>query len=274
VSEYVQRILGISKAGHSGTLDPAVTGVLPVALGRATRIVQLLLTAGKEYVGTMHLHDEVPAPQLDQAIRKFTGKIQQMVPRKAAVKRTLREREIYYFDVLEVEGKDVLFRVGCEAGTYIRKLCHDLGRELKTGAHMAQLHRTKAGPFTDADYVTLQDVEDALWYWREQQNEKFLKHCIRPVEFAVQHVPKVWVMDGAVDALCHGATLKVPGISKLDTDVISGATVAILTLKDELICLGNAQMSAEAILKAERGIAVKTEKVFMLPGAYPARQKE
>ncbi len=270
VADYVQRILHIDKAGHSGTLDPGVTGVLPVALGRATRVVQILLIAGKEYVGVMHLHDEVPTKELETAIKKFVGTIMQMPPLRSAVKRQLRQREIYYFDVLEVQGKDVLFKVGCEAGTYIRKLCHDLGIALKVGAHMATLQRTKAGPFTDEDYITLQDLEDAYWYWKNENNDKLLRHCIKPVEAGVAHLPKVWVQDSAVDTICHGATLKVPGIVKLDADVDKGKHIAIMTLKNELVALGEAQHTAEELLTLERGEAVKTHKVFMLPGTYPS----
>ncbi len=273
VSDYLQKILHIDKAGHSGTLDPGVTGVLPVALGRATRIVQMLLTAGKEYIGVMHLHDEVPTKVLEAAVKKFIGPIQQLPPVRSAIKRQLRTREVYYFDILEIQGKEVLFRVGCEAGTYIRKLCHDLGLALKTGAHMAQLHRTKAGPFTDGDYVTMQDLEDAFWYWKNEQNDKLLKKCIVPVESGVAHLPKVYIQDSAVDTVCHGASLKVPGIVKLDADIVKGKTIAIMTLKNELVALGDAQQNAEDIMKAERGEAVKTHKVFMLTGTYPAPVK-
>lgn len=267
-SEYVQKILGIEKAGHSGTLDPAVTGVLPTALGRATRVVEYLLKAGKEYVCVMHLHRELSTKEIEAVFKKYTGKIKQQVPRKAAVKRALREREIYYFDILEIMEKDIFFKVGSQAGTYIRKLCHDIGKTLKIGAHMAQLHRTKAGPFTDKDYVTLQDLQDAVWYWKKEKNEKFLRHCIKPVEFAVQHLPKIWVMDGAISAICNGATVKVPGISKLDSDIEPNKPVAIMSLKDELVAVGIAQMDSETIMKAQRGIAVKTDKVFMEKGIY------
>jgi len=273
VSDYVQRILKIGKAGHSGTLDPGVTGVLPIALGNATRIVQTLLIAGKEYIGVMHLHDEVPTKELELAIKKFTGTITQLPPLRSAIKRQLRQRTVYYLDVLEVQGKDVLFRVGCEAGTYIRKLCHDLGIALKTGAHMAQLHRTKAGPFTDEDYVTMQDLDDAMWYWKNENNDKLLRNCIRPVEAGVAHLPKVYVQDSAVDTLCHGATLKVPGIVKLDADIAKGQHVAIMTLKNELIALGEAQHNADELMTLERGEAIKTHKVFMQPGTYPAQAK-
>src|SRR3989338_2496513 len=118
VSDYVQKILGISKAGHSGTLDPGVTGVLPIALGRATRIVQNLLTAGKEYVAIMYLHKEVSEKEINEAVKKFTGKIKQLPPIKSAVKRRLRTREVYYVEIMEIEDREVLFRIGCQAGTY------------------------------------------------------------------------------------------------------------------------------------------------------------
>jgi H/ACA ribonucleoprotein complex subunit 4 len=274
VSDYVQRILQIKKAGHSGTLDPGVTGVLPIALGNGTRIVQALLVAGKEYVGVMHLHKDVSTKELEAAIKKFIGTVTQMPPLRSAIKREFRQRKVYYFDVLEVQGKDVLFKTGVEAGTYIRKLCHDIGIALKTGSHMAKLHRTKAGPFSDEDSVTLQDLEDAYWYWQNEHNDKLLKACIKPVEAGVSHLPKIWVQDSAVDTLCHGATLKAPGIVKLEADIIKGQTVAVMTLKNELIALGTAQNNSEDLLKLERGEAVKTQKVFMQPGTYPAQVKE
>jgi len=271
VSAYVQKILNISKAGHSGTLDPGVTGVLPIATGRATRVVQTLLKAGKEYVGLMHIHKEIPEHEIYQVCNEFVGKIMQMPPLKSAVKRRLRERQIYYFEVIEIDGQDVLFKVGCEAGTYIRKLIHDLGKKLGCGAHMAELRRTKAGPFDESTLVTLQDLTDAFYYY-ENGNEKYLRYCIQPIENAVRHLPKIYVLDSAVDSLCHGANLNVPGISKLDSGITNEDVIAVITLKGELICYGNAKMDSEEML-GERGLAVKTEKVFMLPGTYPKIDK-
>ena len=268
VSDFVQKILNINKSGHSGTLDPAVTGVLPVALGRATRIVQTLLTAGKEYVAIMHLHKEVEEEKLRSTIKNnFIGKIMQMPPIKSSVKRQLRTREIYYFEILEIDGKDVLFRVGTEAGTYIRKLIHDIGQKLKVGAHMAELRRTKAGPFDESTLFTLHELTDAHYFWKNENNDKFIRKVIQPVENGVRHLPKIWVFDTTVESLCHGIDLKVPGISKINDKINPEDTVAIITLKDELVALGTAKMTSEEML-AEKGIAVQTEKVFMQPGVY------
>lgn len=268
VSDYVQKILGISKSGHSGTLDPAVTGILPVATGRATRVVQTLLTAGKEYVAIMHLHKGVEEEKLRETIKShFIGKIRQLPPIKSSVKRQMRTRSVYYLDILEIDGKDVLFRTGTEAGTYIRKLIHDIGQKLKIGAHMAELRRTKAGPFDESTSFTLQELRDAYYFWKEERNEKFLRKIIQPVENGVQHLPKVWIFDTTAESLCHGVDLKVPGISKLNDGILQDDAVAIMTLKGELVALGTAGIDSEGML-GEKGIAVRTEKVFMQPGIY------
>ncbi len=274
VSAYVQRILGIDKAGHSGTLDPMVTGVLPTALGKATRVVQALLSAGKEYVALMHLHGDMPEGKIYSVIKEFTGKIRQLPPIRSAVKRQLRTREIYYIDVIEVAGRDVLFRMGCQAGTYVRKWCHDVGEKLGIGAHMAELVRTKAGPFKTATSVTLQDLEDALHYYQKEKNETFIRKCIQPVETGVAHLPKLWVLDSAVESLCHGALLHMPGIVKLDADIEVDETVAIMTLKDELIALGQAKMDASMMKEKDKGVAAKITAVFMQPGTYPRIERE
>lgn len=267
VSDYVQRILGIAKAGHSGTLDPHVSGVLPIALARATRIAQALLNAGKEYVTLMHLHHSVSEAVLRETFRAFQGKIMQLPPVRSAVKRQERVREIYYLDILEIDNNDALFRVGCEAGTYIRKLVHDFGLKIG-GAHMAQLVRTRAGPFCDRDWHSLQDLADAYAFYKEEGNEKAIRRVILPFERAVDHLSKVWVFDNVVNNLCHGAGLGVQGISKLHDGIREKELVAVMTLKDELICLGAAMLSSADMLANERGLAVAPEKVFMERDTY------
>jgi len=274
ISDFVQKILDISKSGHGGSLDPGVTGVLPVALGKATRVVQTWLKAPKEYICVMHLHKEVEEDELREMLSSFVGVIKQIPPLKSSVKRVERERNIYYIKIMEIDKQDVLFLVGCEAGTYIRKLCHDIGKKLKIGAHMANLRRTRAGPFDESTLVTLHDLKDAYYYYKEKKNEKFLRACIQPVEHGVTHLPKIWVHDSTVDSLCHGAELSVPGISKLNQGIFKGDLIAVMTLKDELVCLSQARMNSEKIKKKAKGFAAKTQKVFMEPGMYPKYKKE
>ena len=274
VSAYVQQILGISKAGHSGTLDPAVTGCLPVALGRATRIVQTLLTAGKEYVAIMHIHKPIEEYQIFQVAEKFTGKIRQLPPIKSAVKRQYRERTVYYLKIIEVKGQDVLFRVGCEAGTYIRKLIHDMGKELGVGAHMAELRRTKAGPFNEDKYLaTLQNVSDAFFYYKEENDESHIRKIVRPMEEAVDHLAKIWITDSTIDAICHGADLAAPGIAELHDGIEPDQLVALMSLKGELVAYGRAKVNSSKMLEP-KGIVVNTMKVFMDTGTYPKIKKE
>src|SRR3989344_179923 len=264
-SDYVKKILNISKAGHSGTLDPAVTGVQPIALGKATRITQFLLTAPKEYVCLMHIHQEIEEKIIRETLSQFLGKIRQLPPLKSAVKRVERTREIYEFEIIEIKGKDVLFRVKCQAGTYIRVLCHNIGKNLGVGAHMAELRRTQAGPFTEQDnLVTLNDLQDAYHFHTQENNSKFLMHCIQPIENALKHIPKCWILDTTLKSVSHGRDVAIPGISRLE-NFRKGETVAVMTLKDELVAIGEAVMSGVEINTQQKGIAVKVHKVFMEP---------
>jgi H/ACA ribonucleoprotein complex subunit 4 len=270
VTSWVKKILELEKAGHSGTLDPNVTGLLPVMLGHATKAVDALLTAGKEYICLMKLHTQVPEKELKSVFGEFKGEIYQKPSIISAVKRETRVRNIYYLELLEVEDKNVLFRIGCEAGTYIRKLCHDMGMAMGTGAHMQELRRTKSGPFReDETMITLHDLKDAYVEWKENGNEAMLRKVIQPMERALTHLAKIVIRDNAVDALCHGAGLAAPGVLTLESGIEKGDPVAVFTQKGEAVSFGVAQMKTLDILKAATGIVVTTDRVFMEPGTYP-----
>jgi H/ACA ribonucleoprotein complex subunit 4 len=273
ITDYVKKILKIKKAGHSGTLDPKVTGCLPIAFEDATKIVQTLLTAGKEYICLMHIHEKRNKNEIVKAINEFVGTITQLPPIRSAVKRRNRERTIYYIDILDIEGQNVLFKVGCQAGTYIRKLCHDMGLKLNTHAHMAQLIRTKAGPFKDKNWHTMQELTDAYEFYKEG-NEEELKKIILPIETATEHLAKIWITDSTVDPICHGAELHIPGIAKLHENIKRNKTVAIMTLKNELIALGISKLNSKEILTKKQGSAVATKKVFMKRDTYPKYKKD
>lgn len=270
IVSWVRKILDVSNAGHGGTLDPKVTGVLPCALGKATRVLSALLEAGKEYVGVMYLHKLEPKKKIEKIFKIFTGKIYQTPPLKSSVIRKLRIREIYYSEVLEVNKNHVLFRVGCEAGTYIRKFCFDIGEALCSGAHMLELRRTRVGNFEeDNSLVTLQNIKDAFTLYKKEGDEYYLRGIISPMEKMVSHLPKIYVRDTAVDAICHGADLAAAGACYIDAKISLGALVALMTLKKELIGFGIAKMNAMKIYKSKSGIMVKINKVFMERGIYP-----
>jgi len=146
ISQFVKKSLAVNKTSHFGTLDPAVTGVLPVGIGRACRLNEYLMHRDKTYVGIMRLHKEISLALLKKTIEKFIGKIQQLPPVRSRVKRAIREREVKFFEILEIEDKDILFKTQVQAGTYIRKICDDMGKEIG-GAHMLELRRTEAGIF-------------------------------------------------------------------------------------------------------------------------------
>ncbi|KAF5086765.1 tRNA pseudouridine synthase B [anaerobic digester metagenome] len=274
IDSWVKRILHVEKTGHGGTLDPKVTGVLPIGIDHATRVIQMLLGAPKEYVCLMRLHDSVSEKKVQDIFAEFTGKIFQMPPIKSAVKRELRVRRIYNVNILEMEDQDVLFRVKCEGGTYIRKYCHDIGEALGCGAHMAELRRTVSGPFhEDETLKTLHDLTDAYHAWTEDEDESQLRECILPMERAVDHLPKIIVRDSTVDAICHGADLAAGGIMELSPNIDRGNTVAILTIKGELVAAGETLKTSGEILNEKKGIMVNIKKVFMEPETYPKMWK-
>jgi len=268
VVDRVREILQIRKAGHSGTLDPAATGVLPVALGRATRILEALLSAGKEYVCRMHIHEPVQQKTLRQVFAQFTGPIEQVPPVRSVVKRVKRTREIYYIEILDVQDKDVVFRVGCQAGTYIRKLVHDMGMKMAVGAHMIELRRTKAGCFDESSLCSLERLAQAHDRWRARGDETALREILQPIENAVGHLPKIWIDDLAVNPVCHGHDLFVPGVVKLHSDIGPADVVALMTLKDELIAIGQAKLASAEMIQQEKGLAASIYKVFMREGTY------
>ena len=274
VAAWVKRILEVDKAGHSGTLDPKVTGILPVLLEDATRIMETLLLAGKEYICLMRVHKPVPKKRIMEVCREFMGPIYQKPPLKSSVVKELRVRTIYYLDVLEIEEQHVLMRVGCEAGTYIRKLCFDIGLALGCGANMEELRRTRAGPFReDRTLVTLHNLADAMAAWKEKGDETALRRCIQPVEAALAHLPRLVIADNAVDAVCHGAPLAAPGLLSLETDINKGDMVSFFTLKGEAVAVGVAEMASREMLASQSGIIARTERVIMQPNTYPKAWK-
>jgi len=271
VAAWTKKILHLTQIGHGGTLDPKVTGVLPITLGDSTKIVQALLHSGKEYVCVMKLHGAVEETRVKDVLAEFQDQIYQRPPLRSSVKRQLRTRRIYYIDFFEMNGRNVLFKVGCEGGTYIRKLCYDVGEILGVGAHMQELRRTRAGPFTEntTTLVRLHDV--AYWFseWQESKDPKFLHKFVQPMETALALIPKITVRDSAVDALCHGANLTAPGVLAAETGITQDSMTAVLTLKGETVALAKASVSTDEILDLKHGTVATLQRVVMPRGTYP-----
>lgn len=171
----------------------------------------------------------------------------------------------YVYDMTVPKTHNFLIETG-----YVSSNCHDMGTFLGCGAHMAELRRSKAGPFQENEtMVTLHDLADAYAFWKEDGDETQIRKCVQPLERAVDHLPKIVITDTTVDSICHGATLKVPGVVSVESNIQVGEPVAVMTLKGELVCVGDAIMISKDIANKARGIAVKSSQVFMLPGTYP-----
>lgn len=274
VDAWVRDMLGVEKVGHGGTLDPNATGVLPIAVGDAAKSLQVLLLAGKEYVGVMKLHKDVDDKKIKSVCEGFVGEISQIPPIRSAVKRIRRKRQVYYLDVIEIDGRNVLFRVGCESGTYVRTLCVDIGKKLRVGAHLSELRRTRVGHLSDENSVLLQDVKDAFVFWKEDKSDERIKSVIFPVEKFFDHLPKIVIRDSAVDALCHGASLAVPGVAEVDSDIKKDDMVVVLTLKGEGVALVKSLMPSEDIVQKDKGVCAELERVLMNKGTYPSIWKK
>jgi tRNA pseudouridine55 synthase len=258
VAAWVRDLCDVDGAAHAGTLDPKVTGCLPVLTGAATRLSQVFLEGTKEYVAVLELHADPPA-DLDSVVTEFEGPLYQKPPRKSAVVRQLRVREIHDLDVLSVEGRQVLLQIRCESGTYIRKLCHDLGLALGTGAHMGDLRRTATDPFDDADLVTLHDLSDALARWRERGDDDWLREVVAPAERALDHLPRVTVAYSAAEEVANGAPVYAPGVIDADADASFDGLVACHTPDDAVVCLGRMVGDPDA----ESGTVVELERVLV-----------
>lgn len=205
VSQFVKKTLGLRKTSHLGTLDPMVTGVLPVALNRACRLNDYLMHRDKTYVGIMRLHLDIDDKILNEEIKKFIGKITQLPPLRSRVKRAERIREIKRFDILEREGKDIIFISEVQAGTYIRKLIHDLGEKIG-GAHMLELRRIKAGIFDEKDSISLYDFESAVNEYKKG-HETMLREMLIPGEIVSQVLPVLFIRKDVVKKCLTGSPI-------------------------------------------------------------------
>jgi len=265
VTAWAGEILG-ARVGHAGTLDPGVSGVLTVMIGKAVRLAPLLLSEEKEYICLIRLHGDPDKSRVDAALAEFTGRIYQRPPRKSAVARNLRIRMIHEIELLDSDGRLLLIRVRCDAGTYIRSLCHHMGLALGTGAHMVELRRTRSGLFDETQACTLQELADAASAAR-LGDSGMIQSLIQSPDKAVLSLPKVTLRDTAVDAVCHGAVLARPGMSSYD-EFGKGMTVVLTTVRGELVALGRTLVSSIEAGNLKNGLIVSPSTVFMEPGTY------
>jgi H/ACA ribonucleoprotein complex subunit 4 len=235
--ERVKKILRADRAGHSGTLDPKVTGVMLIALNEARKAMTVLIGLRKEYEGKMHIHGDVDKEKIKKVARDFVGKITQIPPVRSAVVRKPREREVYSFEITKIKGRDLHFRVGCESGTYVRKLCHDFGERLGVGAHMTELRRTKINGFSENECTTI---------------EKLGKKDVIPLERILERIglKKVIVKRDSVGRIRNGIPVKENDIIK--TDRLTENERVGIYCRSEIIALGLVRDNKEPVIKTDR----------------------
>ena len=271
VVSWVKKTLGLAKVGHSGTLDPGTTGLLPLGLGEATKALSVLTLGPKEYYALARVHSYISAKRIEPVMKEFTGDIYQRPPQRSAVRRATRIRTVYSFELLEQHERLLLMRIVCQAGTYVRKIIYDLGEVLSSGATMIELRRTMVSGFSEGTerFARLHDILDAFESYKENKDETKLRELIKPIEHSLQSLRGVIVRDTAVDALCHGAQLAIPGIIAIPRDLRLGELVGIYTLKGEIVGLSEAIMMSKEIETKTNGFAFVMKRIIMKPNTYP-----
>lgn len=275
---WVKKILKIEKTGHSGTLDPKVTGCLIVCLNRGTRLVKAQQSAGKEYVAVVRFHGEISDPkEIEAGLKKLTGTCFQRPPLISSVKRELRVRTIYDSKLWEYDKEKnlALIWMSCEAGTYVRTLCVHLGFLCKVGAHMQELRRVRSGIFKeDSTLVSMHDVLDAQYVFEQTKDESYLRKVILPIESLLVTYPRIVIKDSSVNAICYGAKLTLPGVLRFENGIDVGTEVVLITTKGEAVAIAIAQMSTSVIATCDHGIVAKTKRVIMDKDTYPRKWGE
>ena len=245
VLSKLRKELNVAKLGHAGTLDPNTTGVLPILVGKATKLSELLSKSDKIYRGRFKLHGEISKEKLKRGMANFVGVIDQLPPKISAVKRVIRQREVYWFKLRKYKKRVASFEMACQHGTYVRKVCHDLGEELGVGAHMFELERIQSGPFKLRKSVRVDAIK------------------IREPELAIKYIPKVWVDKDVVRTVRKGTPVFIPGVLRVTSDFAEEKLVAILGQDNRLKALGVAKASIYMLKKQKRGVAVKTDLVLV-----------
>lgn len=274
VVAWIKRILRVEKTGHSGTLDPKVTGCLLVCIERATRLVKSQQGAGKEYVAVVRLHGDSDIGKVRRGVEMLTGALFQRPPLISAVKRQLRIRTVYESKLLEFdqERKIGVFHVKCEAGTYIRTLCVHLGYILGVGAHMQELRRVRSGVMGEEDGMyTMHDVLDAQWMYDNSKDESYLRTIIKPLESLLTNHKRLVVKDSAINSVCYGAVLMIPGLLRFEDNIEVNEEVVMMTTKGEAIAIGIAEMSTSVMATCDHGRVARIKRVVMERDTYPRR---
>ena len=271
IASWVRDLLGLERLGHGGTLDPFATGVLPLMAGKSMKLTKGILKNDKTYIFVLKFAEQPNIESLNEVISKLTGRIYNVPPEISAVKVQVRTRKIFLFELLELKDKEAIVKVKCEAGTYIRTIARDMGLLLGYKVDLKELRRENSGKFNLDDCVTLQQVADAIWLWKECDKPEALEKIIHPTEKLLMDMNYIVVKDSAASALCHGAPLLRPGLIDIDEKLSSGQEVAVFTSKNEVVGIVKMIKSSIEIQDLNSGEIAKPVMVLMEQDRYPPK---
>ena len=269
IASWVRDLLGLERLGHGGTLDPFATGVLPLMAGKSMKLTKGILKTDKIYIAVLKFAQETNAEALNDVIDKLTGRIYNVPPEISAVKVQVRTRKIYSFELIESTSKQAIVKIACEAGTYIRTIARDMGLLLGYNVELKELRRENSGRFNLMDCVTLQEIADAVWLWKECDNSTALEKIIHPTEKLLLDKPYIIVKDSAASALCHGAPLLRPGLIEVSDKLSSGLEVAAFTSKNEVVGIVKMSKGFTEISNETSGEIGKPVMILMEQERYP-----
>ena len=269
IASWVRDLLGLERLGHGGTLDPFATGVLPLMAGKSMKLTKGILKTDKTYIAVLKFAQETNIDSLNEVIDKLTGRIYNVPPEISAVKVQVRTRKIYKFELIENNSKQAIVKIFCEAGTYIRTIARDMGLLLGYNVELKELRRENSGRFNLTDCVTLQEIADAVWLWKECDNSAALEKIIHPTEKLLLDKPYIIVKDSAASALCHGAPLLRPGLIEVSDTLSSGLEVAAFTSKNEIVGIVKMSKGFTEISSESSGEIGKPVMILMEQERYP-----
>ncbi len=274
VAAWARDLLDLDKLGHGGTLDPFATGVLPLLAGKSMRLTGKILTHDKSYIALFKLSREIERDDVESAMKNLTGKVYNVPPEISAVRVQVRTRKISRFKILDYKENLLLTEIHCEAGTYVRTMARDLGLLLDINVELKELRRPKSGRFDLLQSVTMQQLADAIWLWKNTNDQRAILKIVHPVEELLSELPKIVVKDGAAAALSHGAPLLRPGVVSIDEGLNSGDEVVLVTIKGEAVAIANLSQSSKVIPTMTQGEVAKPNCVIMKEDTYPRSWKK
>ena len=274
VSAWARDMMGLEKLGHGGTLDPFASGLLPLLSGKAMRLTGKILTHDKSYLALFKFGKELGRDEIEDKMKMLTGKVYNVPPEISAVRVQVRTRKISKFDILDFDGTSLLTHIECEAGTYVRTMARDLGLLLDTPVELKELRRPKSGEFSLIQSITMQQLADAYWLWKEKGEEDAMLRILHPIEDMLSDLPRVVVKDGAAAALSHGAPLLRPGVVSIDDNLNVGTEVLLVTMKGEAVAIAKMSQNSKVIPDMNQGEVAKPNCVLMKEDTYPRSWKK